>query len=170
MLSAELVRPASTELSIKEIAAQYNRLAAMVGGAAVTRFKDKATAVRRLEAIQAEARARFVVAPERKRRQKVFNYPPLSEIKTLNPGSLRAEARDLLLTGATLGRIEQLVAEWDKRAGKKPHRVEQRAYGLVRLLHSYVGYALREEGVGEARIIYLMDKEAWTAWKAKKAA
>jgi hypothetical protein len=167
---AELTTPVSASTPVKEILEIYNRFAAMVEAPVVKRFENRTVALRRLGEIQEVARARFVVAPTRKKRQKVFNYPPAPQLKTLKPGSLRAQARDLLINGATLGRVEQLVADWDRANGDEPHRLEPRAYGLVRLLHSYIGYALREEKTenGET-IIYLMTPEQWKAWKNKAA-
>lgn len=169
MLTAELTQTKNPEaLSISAIVDRHNKLAEMLQLKTVKRFENKSIAVQRLVRIEAEARARFSVTPAKKKRQKVFNYPPLEAIKALKPGSLRAEARDLLLGGATLAKVEELVASWDVRSGKKPHRLEPRAYGLVRLLHYYIGYALREEGVGENKVIYVMDREAWAEWKKNR--
>jgi hypothetical protein len=157
-----------TKTPLKDVVARYNTLADKLGTRPVKKFENRSVALRRLEDIEAEAKARFVVTPERKKRQKVFHYPPKEVISRLQPGSLRAEARDLLLNGATLGRVEELIADWDRRRNVEPFRLEPRAYGLVRLLHTYVGYALREEGVGDDnKVIYVMDKEAWAAWKAQ---
>lgn len=103
----------------------------------------------------------------RKSRQKVFNYPPLGELKKVVDGSLRARARDLLLKGATFAQVEELVRQYDIEKGKSgDHRITERTYGLIRLLHTYVGYALREEGSGEDKKIFVMTQENWEAWKA----
>jgi len=167
----ELTRTAvKAPVSNKDLVEQYNRLAKMVDATPVTRFASREVALKRLERIQAEVKARFVTTPERKKRQKVFNYPPRDELKALKPGTLRAEARDLLKAGATLGKVEELIADWDKRNGDKPYRLEPRAYGLVRLLHTYIGYALREEGEGDNKIIFLMDTKEWNAWRAQRTA
>lgn len=167
MLTAELVRPSNTDtVSISQVVEQYNNLAGLLNLKPVKKFENKAVALRRLAVIQAEAQERFKVTPERKKRQKVFSYPPLEKLSVLKAGTLRAEARDLLANGATVARVEQLIADWDVRTGKKPHRLEPRAYGLIRLLHTYVGYALREEIVNGQKIIYVMTREEWLAWKA----
>jgi hypothetical protein len=148
-----------------EAVAYKRQLAAEARAAEKARLEAEARAAEEARRLEAEARP-FTV--ERKKRQKVFHYPPKEVISRLQPGSLRAEARDLLLNGATLGRVEELIADWDRRRNVEPFRLEPRAYGLVRLLHTYVGYALREEGVGDDnKVIYVMDKEAWAAWKAQ---
>lgn len=156
---------------IREITEQYNRLAIMIEAPVVKKFENRTKALRRLEQLKVEVQARFVTAqPSRKKRQKEFNYPPRDELKALIPNSLRKEAFDLLQRGATLGRVEQLVADWDRRRGKTPNRIEPRAYGLVRLLHSYIGYALRQEGEGDNKVIYVMTPEEWKAWKKQPKA
>lgn len=154
----------------KQLLEKYNNLAKLIDADPVKRFASLKVAEARVAKLEAEVQARFTIKTNRKKRDKVFNYPPRDELKTLQPNTLRAEARDLLLKGATLGRIEELVADWDVRQGKKAHRLEPRAYGLVRLLHSYVGYALREEGSGPDKVIFAMDEKAWKEWKTKAAA
>ncbi len=161
--TAELARPVA---SLSEMVEKYNSLANLLGQKTVNKFADRPTALKRLAKIEADVKEHLKVAPERKKRQKVFNYPPAEKLSALKAGTLRAEARDLLQNGATLGRVEQLIADWDVRQGKKPHRLEPRAYGLVRLLHNYCGYALREEVVGNDKLIYVMDRASWLAFKA----
>ncbi len=100
----------------------------------------------------------------RKKRQKIFRYPPGEVLKAMAPGSLRAQARDLLLKGATFAQVEDLIREFDEGRGKAPnHRIAERAYGLVRLLHTYIGYGLREEGESEDKTIFIMTPESWKA-------
>lgn len=113
-------------------------------------------------------KAKTAVAEDinRKKRDKVFCYPPAEVIKTMAPGSLRAQARDLLMQGATFGQVEDLIRTFDDGRGKTPeHRIPERAYGLVRLLHTYIGYALREEGKGDDKLIFVMTPEQWKAYK-----
>lgn len=148
-----------------ELVEKYNRLAKTISADAVNAFATVAAAEAALAELDVRVQAFFAGTVGRKKRQKVFCYPPLEVLKPLKAGTLRAAARDLLLGGATLARVEELVAEWDVKQGDAPTRLEPRAYGLVRLLHTYVGYALREEGVGGNKVIFVMDAEAWKAWK-----
>lgn len=178
----------TSEVSTKDLIQKHNVLAAVLDVPAVKRFENRTIALKRVERLTAElarwdamraeadrelalfdaAQARAAVTPtvERKKRQKVFNYPPCEVLKVLQPGSLRARARDLLLGGATLARVEELVAAWDVDMGQEPYRLEPRAYGLVRLLHTWAGYALRQEVVGGNQVIYVMDRDGWAAHKA----
>ena len=168
MNTTVLENPSVAELPLKALTERYNSYAALLGTPTVNRFADRAAALKRLAKITEEAEAKFRTT--RKKRQKVFSYPAADVLKVLKSGTLRCEARDALLKGASLGKIEELIADWDVRNGGTPQRLEPRAYGLVRLLHTYVGYALREEGDGPHKIIYAMDKPTWLAWKeAQKA-
>lgn len=163
---ADVVIQEAQDAALKaEMVEKYNRLANTIDADRVDGFLTVEAGEAALADLEARVQAYFADTVGRKKRQKVFSYPPKDELKGLNPGSLRAEARDLLLGGATLGRVEQLVGDWDVKQGKTPHRLEPRAYGLVRLLHTYVGYALREEIVGGDQVIFVMDQEAWAAWK-----
>lgn len=148
-----------------ELVEKYNRLATTIGADEINDFTTVAAAEAALAELDVRVQAYFAGTVGRKKRQKVFCYPPLDVLKPLKAGTLRAAARDLLLGGATLARVEELVAEWDRKQGDEPTRLEPRAYGLVRLLHTYVGYALREEGVGDNKVIFVMDAEAWKAWR-----
>lgn len=110
---------------------------------------------------------------QRRRRQAVFMYPPSGELKRLAEGSLRAQCRDLMVRGATVREIENLILSFDvarKGNGKElrartEERIAERAYGLIRLMHTYIGYALREEGDGESKKIFVMTEPEWQAWK-----
>lgn len=99
---------------------------------------------------------------QRRKRQKVFNYPPAEEQKELKEGSLRYVALQALKRGATYAEIEQIVREFDIALGKKPdRRISGRAYGLIRLLHTFVGYGLRERlnEDGEKLIFAITNKQ-----------
>lgn len=169
--TATLVRSEIASLTLGQLKDRWNASAPLVGKPVVNKFADRATGLKRLEALFTEIEK---LAPKqvqdvngRKKRQKVFSYPPLDVLKEIVPGSLRAQGRDLLLKGATLGQVEDLIREFDAARGKTANRVAERAYGLVRLLHTYIGYALREEGSGDEKKIFLMTRETWSAWRAK---
>ncbi len=141
-------------LTTAELAAKYNDAAATLGEAAVKRFSDKKSAVRRTTAIV----ARLPETTEAKRRPMRFVFRPEKVIreckvtaKNMKSGStktLRQRALDKLLTkkGATFEEIKQVVLDFDKDRGVKPKNHERRAYELVRLIHYYLGYGLKEHG------------------------
>ena len=109
--------------------------------------------------------------PARRKREKVFNYPPsLDTLRNIVEGSLRAQARDLLLKGATFEEVEELVRQFDVSKGKPgDHRISERTYGLIRLLHTYIGYALQEEVVEGVKKIFILSPEDWKAKRTKSA-
>lgn len=166
-----LVRSEISNLSGPQLVERYNATAKLLDKPAVKRFADRQVGLKRLETLfkEVEALAPKVVkeADGRKKRQKVFSYPPLETLKAVVEGSLRAQCRDLLIGGATLKEVEDLIYRFDEARGKPTARSAERAYGLVRLLHTYVGYALREEGTGENKKIFVMTRETWSAWRAK---
>lgn len=178
MTTITLERPQGFDAtSGKAILDRYNTLAAQCGKPAVKRFSDRPTALKRLEALEAFART-LVPAPEakpakseRKRRQPVFSYPAAPTQKAVKLDSLRGQALALLTRGATFAKVMELCAEFDGTRGKDAYRLEPRAYGLVRLLHTWAGYGLREEIVNGVKVIYAMDAATWKAFQdAKKAA
>lgn len=116
--------------------------------------------------IAATARALVQEArTQRRRRQKVFMYPASTELKPIAEGSMRAKVRDLLVGGATFSEVEALVKTFYKEDGK---RISERTYGFIRLLHTYCGYGLREEGEGENKRIFVLTPDEWAARKANK--
>ncbi len=165
------VRPELAALSGPELVARYNASAVLLGKDPVKRFSAPAVGRKRLEILFREVEA---LAPQavkevgRRKRQKVFCYPPQGTLKAIVAGSLRAQGRDMLIQGATLKQIEDLIYDFDRARGKPTTRAAERAYGLVRLLHTYVGYALREEGEGDNKVIYVLTPEEWLAWKATR--
>lgn len=183
--SVTIERPDLAGLTIAQMAERYNASAELLGKPVVKKFSDRPTGIKRLEVLFQEIEAlapkivqeakvvtkvvkEAKVAKEegRRKRQKVFCYPPLESLKAIVPNSLRAQGRDMLVKGATLRQIEDLIFDFDRARGKPTTRAPERAYGLVRLLHTYVGYALREEGEDEEKTIFVMTREQWLAWKA----
>lgn len=156
-----------TALSAKELVALYNETAAQVGANPVNKFSDKKTAVRRTQNLLAlipvdapkadveaqeevpapvEPEAPAAAPAEKKVRQMVFRFKPAKEQRAFNKASLRGRAVDALLNGASFAEMQALVEEFDADRKKVPHNVERRAYELVRIVHYYLGYGLKEEG------------------------
>lgn len=116
--------------------------------------------------IVAKATALVKEGKARRRRQKVFAYPPKEELNPVAEGSMRAQVRDLLVKGATFNEVVELVGTFYQGDDKK--RISERAYGFVRLLHTYVGYGLREEGEGENKKIFVVTPEEWNARRSPR--
>jgi hypothetical protein len=77
--------------------------------------------------------------------QKHFVFKPLDEIRAPKDTTLRGRAVQLLKKGATLEQVQDLVREFDKDRKKTEKNVDRRAYELVRLVHYYLGYGLKQE-------------------------
>lgn len=138
---------AMTKSAINKI---YNDVALSLGMKTVKRFSDKAVAIKRTRKLLVDAgqEPSAVIPPEHanpKKRQKVFRYPPESEIRVTREGYLRNKAQMLLLGGATFDEIIQMINEHDVMRGVLPHDAEKRAYELIRSLHRYCGWGLKEE-------------------------
>lgn len=137
------------ELTGSQQVALFNATAKAIGGQPVKRFATKRDAVRR---IMANLRGLFdaQTAPaakkERKTRVMWFNFAPTNEIKTLrDTDTLRGRCVALLTEGGTFEQVEDLVREFDERAGKESKNVTRRAYELVRIMHYYLGYGIRHD-------------------------
>lgn len=140
-------------LSTGELVVQYNAAAAILGEAPVKRFADKAVAVRRTTTIT----LRLPTKKTRKPRGMRFVFKPESEIrvckgtaktKSEDKRTLRQRAVDMLLRGATFAQLETLVEAFDKDRGVERGNIERRSYELVRLVHYYLGYGLRQDEHG----------------------
>lgn len=94
------------------------------------------------------------VEPKKSRMRFVFPLHDPKAIKDIKgKTSLRAQARELLLGGATFAQVEQLVERFDKERGKDSENVERRAYELVRIMHYYLGYGVsHDQETGEIKI------------------
>lgn len=83
---------------------------------------------------------RVVVISGVLRTRKAFEFPAKKEQRAHRPGTKRAQVLEKLLSkeGATFVEIQTLT-KWEDRT----------AYEGVRLLHSYLGYGLRESATGQ---------------------
>lgn len=82
-----------------------------------------------------------------------FNLPLKSEVRPIREGTLRYQAAQLLKTGATFEQIEALLRDFDDEREKTSDTVRRRAYEVVRLLHTFIGYGLREDDNGVITLI-----------------
>lgn len=150
-----------TTLTTSELAEEYNKAAEQLGESQVKRFSDKKAALRRTQAILDRL-------PKRKRKPRGmrFVFKPDAEIReckgtartsTADKRTLRQRCVDLLHTetGATFKQVENMVATFDKERGREPsdaERLERRTYELIRIMHYYLGYGIRQSEDGRIAI------------------
>lgn len=144
------MRPLNT-LTLSELVGQYNEAAERLGENKIKKFSDRKSAIRRTEAIV----ARLPKKRKRKPRGMRFVFKPETEIRACT-GSAKTSGSDkrtlrqrcvtLLIkeSGATFKQVEALVEKFDRDRGREPQSVERRAYELVRIMHYYLGYGIRE--------------------------
>lgn len=153
-------------LTTGQLADQYNVSAAILGRKTVKRFADKRSALRRTrEIVQAAKHIKRKPGGKRKLRGMRFIFPfdgadqirqcrgSLATSKSGDTRTLRQRCVDLLKKGATFDKVEQLVVDFDYDRGKKSEYVERRAYELVRLMHYYLGYGLRQDDKGRIFLV-----------------
>lgn len=103
---------------------------------------------------RAKPKAPVAAPKQRKRRGMRFVFKPENFIRTCKPKTLRGDCVKLLLKGAAFSQVEDLVKSFDKgRDRKASETVERRAYELVRIMHYYLGYGIRQEDNGKI-VIY----------------
>ena len=95
--------------------------------------------------------AREPIIPKRRKNSKWvsmrFNFPYLGDDrlrKIRDPKSLRGLAHQALNKGATFQEIIQIVKKFDRDRGKSPGWEERRAYEVIRLLHHYIGFGVKQ--------------------------
>lgn len=141
-----------TKLTTAELAKVYNEAARVLGAKPVKRFSDKTAALRRTQEIVAKLPKPTPGKQQRKKRGMRFAFPfhGIANLRTIQRDeSLRGRVRDLLKKGAFFTDVVKEVEAFDKDRGSTPGHVERRAYEVVRLLHYYVGYGLRQDEDGK---------------------
>lgn len=149
-----------------ELVSLYSLVAENMGRRAVSRFSDRATALKRTwgilqeydtqpeeagEEVQEPVVEEAVPVPSPKPKREVkkrgmrFVFPAEDEQKAIKPNSARGRALAVLQRegGATFAQVQEATG-WN----------EKRAYEGIRLIHYYSGYGLRqEERDGEIYIV-----------------
>lgn len=136
------------DMSISELVALHNRLNPT---GAVKSFRDKGTAIKRVEALQsagakpgaakptAPAKAKADTAEERKKRGYRFVFPQNADFYPPRDGSRRRILFDLLNRekGTTHAEVMEKVGLTDRQA-----------YEAIRLIHYVHGFGLRQDDNG----------------------
>ena len=133
------------EPTILDLTKTYNELAAKLGEKPVKRFKDKPTAIARVNALTAKARALGRMRP----------LAPLPFVGLKHPiraNTLRGQFVKALESGTTISQLQAIADEYFKKRGKKTP--ENIVPYTVRILHRYNGYGIHEN---ESRL-YLVAK------------
>lgn len=151
-------------LTSAELVTKYNEAAQVRGLVAVKRFSDRRSAIRRTRSLlespvkkaKPAAKAKKAKpAAERKKSGMRFVFPYRGDEnfgKIQSENSLRGRAVTLLKAGAYFTDVVALVKQFDKDRGHGPGHQERRAYEVVRLLHYYVGYGLKQDADGKIYI------------------
>jgi hypothetical protein len=119
--------------------------------ASTTEPKPKATPKPKAKATSKAKKAKAEkAAPTRRGMRFVFPYHGDASLSSIQrEDSLRGRAiAKLKGDGATYEDIVGVVKQFDADRGHGPGNVERRAYELIRLLHYYVGYGLRQDENG----------------------
>ena len=142
--------PDLKSMSSKELVALYNKHASKK----VKKFKDKATALKRVKSVLPKEKG-TAAKGERKKRGMHFVFPFSGEVREVRSAeSLRGQCVTLLKKGATFDQIQKLCASFDKKRGVTSESIERRAYELVRIMHHYLGYGLKHnEGSGVITLV-----------------
>lgn len=164
-----------SRMNASEILAIYNTAALKLGRTQVKRFSDLKTAIRRTTEIlkpideldgvpvttppslaPVKPELKLTPPPSKRARVKGFNFPAREHIKRLNKGTLRERIATLLLQGATIGQVRDLIVAYDKERGLVPRdslKLGVDAYEHVRNLHLYVGYGMVEDTDGVITLV-----------------
>lgn len=129
-------------LSSKQLVDTYNEAANVLGRKPVKKFKDKATAIARTDAILNELPAPAAKAKAKAPRSKDINLPFIGQLHKVRANTLNENLVVAMRGGATLSELAELVAEYDRELGNTPKDCEPRARQMVRALHTYTGLGI----------------------------
>jgi len=98
-------------------------------------------------------------ASNRRKRDMYFTFPVKSEIKAARPGTLRHRVLEKMLSnGLMFDEVVNEVKLFDEERRKagvdmkgSDSHPERRAYEVVRLIHYYLGYGLKQDADGRIR-------------------
>jgi len=124
-----------SEPSIAELTATYNQRAAKLNLRPVKKFSDRATALKRVAALDAQ-----IAALGRKR--PLTNLPFTGQRHTIRANTLRGRFAAALKEGTTQVALQKIADEYF--AEKKKATPENIVPYTVRILHRYNGFGVRE--------------------------
>lgn len=120
--------------SNQDLVAIFNELAGKTGDKQVSRFKNKAEAIERITELYG--------------RKDLINWPYAGKVEhKVRESSLQGKVREALRGGATLEELGEIVIAHDAETGKQPQgKPESRGRSIMRMLHTYNGYGVRQVG------------------------
>lgn len=128
----------------KELVSEYNALASKLGKPGVKRFASTAIGQRRLAALKATAGEKKASPSKTPRQNGALNLPFRGLEHKINAGTLNELFIEALTAeaGASLRQLAGLVERNGKPGKGTP---ENRAMSILKLLHTYNGYGIREK-------------------------
>lgn len=130
--------------SMRELVAKYNEAAAKVGEKPVKKFRDKETAETRTRSMVARAASQSGKKPGRPRNTEPINWPVLDERHKVRANTLGEMFVDAMRNdGATMDQLAKIIV---KHGGEAKGTPEERARALLRMLHTYNGFGIRQSG------------------------
>lgn len=129
--------------TMKELVERYNEAAKSVDGLKpVKKFRDRETAERRVRSIETKARAAGPRKPGRPRSTEPINWPVKDERHKVRDNTLGAMFVEAMKgDGATLEQLSKIIEKNGETAQGNP---ETRARALMRILHTYNGFGIRQ--------------------------
>ncbi|RKZ72464.1 MAG: hypothetical protein DRQ48_00200 [Gammaproteobacteria bacterium] len=117
------------EATLADLVEYHNELAEKAGEKPVKRFKSKATGLAAIEAMEA--------------RKGQINWPFSGEVKhKVRPNTLRGQILAALQDGATGEALKAIMVEHNPERENPEGHVR----GVMRTLHRYNGYGIRQDG------------------------
>ncbi len=133
------------KLTLKQLLSTYNEAADRLGKKQLKKFRNREQAEQRTKAILVELRDSVPA-----KRSKVIDWPytgpgegaPSHKIRN---NTLNAQFVGLLKQGITRGELATVVREDDEAKAKEAQdNVDSRVQSLLRMLHTYNGYGIKE--------------------------
>lgn len=150
------------ELTTSELAKEYNLAAIELGHDEVKRFSDRKAALRRTTGILDTLRTHKTLpetgAKEKPKGERLWtNFLGMrqdikaskEQLPLKSEKSIRAEALDVLLVGATLGQLTAIFDKHDKRRSATHRKAAFRAYEMVRIFCYHYGYGTKSSADGK---------------------
>lgn len=121
-------------MKTSDIVIAYNEAAKKLDRNPVKKFKDRATAEKRLATILVELKTKPINLPFKGIQHKVRS------------NSLRKLLMNRMENGATLLELQEVIKQRDEKVGKDLGNLKIRVKRTLFFIHDYNGYGIRQEG------------------------
>lgn len=133
------------QLTQKELTAAYNEAAKQLGVKPVKRFKDIETAKTRTAELLRQLKKQQTPAGAG-RRSEPIDWPFRGNLHGVREGTLNAQFVERLKHGVSKEELMGIVAASDRAEGRDPTALSDRVRGLLRMLHTYNGFGIKQRG------------------------